>query len=59
MGRMPIHFFRFNCGICYPIWLCNYQRISNKNAFAYENVLSKRIHSYFVLIYSYGVCSIT
>ena len=25
MGGMPIHFCRFNCGICYPILLCSYQ----------------------------------
>ena len=25
MGRMPKHFFRFNCGICCSIWLCSYQ----------------------------------
>jgi len=27
MGRMPIPVFRFNCGICYLCWLCNYKKM--------------------------------
>ena len=27
MGRMPIHFYRFNCGICCSIWFCKEYKI--------------------------------